>query len=578
MSILLGFEAGNGRPVSIPSDRHIAITGQTQQSGKTTTLEALVHRSGLRAVAFVTKRGEKSFRVAEPIAPYFRERTDWQFVAAVLEAHVSEKLKFQRSWIMKLCEVHNARDGKWPAPRTLHDVLGNVEIALEKARGINESVYIELREYLKSVVPQIERLPYVPRLELRPGLNVMDLGAYCDSSALQSLVIRSVLEWVYQREKNVVVIVPEAWQFIPQGRSSPVRLAAEELIRKGATNRNYVWIDSQDIAGVDKLLLRSVGVWLFGVQREVRELKRTLDHIPELGRRPKPQEIATLSKGQFIVCFDTAMHKVYVQPAWMSSEVHAQAIARGEERVESAREVLREFVEIRKTVSPAVAVPTNQEADTTVSSEPVPRGVAADPLPPLTEIDPPTDADLSSSQRQYKFPDRDDEEAMWKEKYEDLQADYEKLRAAHDVLAKRVARLTERVPSPQAKAATPAGPNGSVDFETLYVYIRQRAMTDPGILQILTEHPELAVKVTRVTIQTDHSTLRGRLALMLSKKFFDQPRKGQAAYDELQRIGFKCAKPNVYRELDALAGLGFVVREEDGYQAVPGMKIRIVEQ
>jgi len=34
----------------------LAVTGQTQQSGKTTTLEALISRSKLRALTFVTKR------------------------------------------------------------------------------------------------------------------------------------------------------------------------------------------------------------------------------------------------------------------------------------------------------------------------------------------------------------------------------------------------------------------------------------------------------------------------------------------------------------------------------------------
>ena len=48
------------RAVEIPI-RHMAVTGQTQEAGKTTALEALIARSGLRAVTFVTKRGEGSF-------------------------------------------------------------------------------------------------------------------------------------------------------------------------------------------------------------------------------------------------------------------------------------------------------------------------------------------------------------------------------------------------------------------------------------------------------------------------------------------------------------------------------------
>jgi hypothetical protein len=42
------------------------------------------------------------------------------------------------------------------------------------------------------------------------------------------------------------------------------------------------------------------------------------------------------------VCWEKQMFRVYVQPAWMTG-LHAEAIARGEEPVESAREVVRDF-------------------------------------------------------------------------------------------------------------------------------------------------------------------------------------------------------------------------------------------
>jgi len=51
----------------------------------------------------------------------------------------------------------------------------------------------------------------------------------------------------------------------------PVKLAAQTLIRKGAALRNYLWIDSQDMAGVWKLALRAATVWVIGVQREALE-------------------------------------------------------------------------------------------------------------------------------------------------------------------------------------------------------------------------------------------------------------------------------------------------------------------
>ena len=72
----LGFEIGTGAPVTI-EPAHMAITGQTQQSGKTTTLEALVTRSNRTALTFITKRGEGSFATGRRVQPYFRDRADW---------------------------------------------------------------------------------------------------------------------------------------------------------------------------------------------------------------------------------------------------------------------------------------------------------------------------------------------------------------------------------------------------------------------------------------------------------------------------------------------------------------------
>jgi hypothetical protein len=338
-SVLLGFEVGSGEPVEIPIG-HMAVTGQSNVSGKTTTLEGVVSRCGLTAIAFLTKRGEGSFRVAQPIAPYFKDRTDWLFISSLLEAIVSEKLKFQRSEIIKLCQDYSGPEGSWKQPKTLADVEKNAETALLKARGIAARVYTELFEYLRTLVPQIETLPYSKKLQLHRGLNVMDLTPY--DFALQALVVRSVLEWIKDKATKTIVVIPEAWKFAPKVRRSPVSMAAEELIRQGAALENFIWCDSQDLAGVSAVLLRQVTVWLFGVQRDAREIERTLDHIPADFEKPTRADIATLGRGEFIVAFGTELRRVYVQPAWMTG-VHAQAIARGEESVDTAREIVRDF-------------------------------------------------------------------------------------------------------------------------------------------------------------------------------------------------------------------------------------------
>jgi hypothetical protein len=62
--VKLGYEIKTGKEVSVKPS-HLIVTGITQLSGKTTTLEALIKRSGLKAVIFKTKIGEKSFTEGE---------------------------------------------------------------------------------------------------------------------------------------------------------------------------------------------------------------------------------------------------------------------------------------------------------------------------------------------------------------------------------------------------------------------------------------------------------------------------------------------------------------------------------
>jgi hypothetical protein len=313
-TVPLGFEVGTGMPVAIPL-RNLAVTGQTQESGKTTTLEALVARAGVRALAFVTKRGEGAFADGRRVLPYFRDRADWQFVDALLAAQLGEKNRFLRSWIIRICRT----------TQTLAEVRAAVQEALKTARGINLGVYTQLDAYLELIVPEIARATLAPAIALAPGLNVMDVAAY--STPMQMLFVQSALDWINARESGVVTIIPEAWEFVPEGKGSPVKASAEALVRKGSGLRNFIWIDSQDMAGVDKVVLRGCPVWLIGVQREANEIRRNLANIPASLARPTAADVATLTQGQFFACFRDRVVRTYVQPAWMAA-ADAQAWAR----------------------------------------------------------------------------------------------------------------------------------------------------------------------------------------------------------------------------------------------------------
>jgi hypothetical protein len=325
--IPLGFAVPSGDPVAIPVG-HMAVVGQTQQAGKTTTLEACAARvpEDFAVLAFVTKRGEGGFtNGVRDVPPYFREQANWEYVSSILEATLRERMKFERSWIMRACKK----------AETLADVHRNVKTLMATAKGLSADIYYQLDHYLDKIVPQVKAIgPFRP-LTLTKGAaaltNVMDLSAF--SSEMQGLIIASCLENVYRSSHNTIVIVPEAWEFMPRARKSPVNYAAELFIRKGGALKNYLWIDSQDLAGVHTPVLKQVQIWLLGVQREINEVKRTLAHIHGV-KKPKVDAVAGLGLGQFIACMGQQAITTYVQPTWLT-EGAAQQIAQGAKLYES---------------------------------------------------------------------------------------------------------------------------------------------------------------------------------------------------------------------------------------------------
>lgn len=487
------FEVGTGRPIALPL-AHLAITGQTQEAGKTTALEALALRSGRKAIAFLTKRGEGSFIVQHPIPPYFAEPVNdaenplWKWVKGILESNQQRKMTFEESWLIKACESPRLAENLADVASNIQELLSgksHLEMKHEKGSsrgkmkqvrvwdrkpvsGMNESIYTSLNAYFKIVLPQIARLPLSPKgLRLRPGLNVMDLSDFATDT--QALVIRSVLEWVYRYEENTIVIIPEAWEFVPRGKNSPVRMAAEIFIRKAAAMRNFMWIDSQDIVGVDYMLFRGTKVWLLGVQRQKDEVQRTLDAIPDLPNKPTKTQILTLQNGQFYACFGTEIRKIYVQPAWMESEVHAQAIARGEESVTSARKILDEFVETQEPQADdeteahekTDGIAAGRSDDTGIESGSGSAGQKPSFSGESVEVSRGSGDEESANDTQFPHygrspgEDKSDEdgsgaasedESMWREKYEELKVEHGQLMEAHDALAAWKAELIKKFP------------------------------------------------------------------------------------------------------------------------------------
>jgi vacuolar-type H+-ATPase subunit H len=330
--ILLGYEVGSGEPVFVPL-HHLAIFGMTQLSGKTTTLEGLISRSLLKAIAFITKRGEAGFTMYNLVTPYYKPRADWQFVEGLVNVALGEKVKYEpgmRYGIMKVCK--GRKDLKEIQKAAL-------ELARETKREFMKAVYEKLAAYLEIVIPELEKWIFSDRLELSEGINVMDLSGM--RLETQHLVIASTIEYAFANLDHVIVIIPEAWETIPQSKMTPVKWVAQQFIRKGAALGNYLWLDSQDIGGIDKTPLRQCDNWLMGRMKEAHEVERILKQL--LGMKVAAAEIQTLSLGHFYAAIGNDVRKVYVLPVGVPESVGVE-VARGIRTPESVRD---EFLKVK---------------------------------------------------------------------------------------------------------------------------------------------------------------------------------------------------------------------------------------
>lgn len=518
--ILLGFEIGTGKEVRVPY-AHTVVCGQTQASGKTTTLEGMLSRTGdppRPALAFLTKRAEGAFAGAHIIPPYFRDRADWQFVEAILEAMMRERMKYERQWIIRVCQ----------GARSLAQVANNVELALhgdkkhKAASGYAAGMYLQLSEYFKLLMPELERLKlsmHGAALDLSPGLNVMDLSEY--STEMQSLSIASSMEEIYRR-RNVITVIPEAWEFLPQARNTPVKLAGEALIRKGAAAHNFMWLDSQDITGVDKRVLKQVGVWILGVQREINEVEHTLSQMAVPKKlKPQVEDVMQLRRGQFFVCFEDVMKKVYVLPSWMPENF--------------GRKIAMEPL-------PGIASTMMRDAIRDLQ----PKHAAARSVP----------AQLSEEDENVDFKSAYEEQKSRADRLE------ERVRQLERDIRRDIAEGNSTLPDPK-RAATPSGD------------------TEEVAMSLEVKRPVIDVTKRRYVIEANDEDQFGRLALLLSEGFFDSPKKGEHINKEFIVRGWaaQAGRPSPKNlDMAKLAEYGFIrIVGQGSYQSVPGMKVNVKE-
>jgi len=565
VNILAGYEIGSGRPVEIPIT-HMAITGQTQRSGKTTAMEALSERAakrgGFRSIAFLTKRGESAFQFGHEVPPYFEERADWKFVKDLFEQITGYSQNDKEAEIIRLCQGAKSLETVWErVRRNLGLQRGEFAKNLRLSKRADD-MYIRMNAYFEEIMPKLANVPRSKKLDLRRGMNVIDLRPY--EQSIQQLLLTNAFQWVYENEERVIFIVPEAWYFLSEERGSITRTAGREFIRRSAALENFLWADCQDIRGLDKTVLGQVGVWLVGNQRELNEVARTIKSFVSDPHPPSVTDIMTLGIGEFYVLHGPESRRTYVQPVW--ADAHSCALyAKDRDQAGRPRRALPKMpAPPKRSEIPAEASPVpnarenargfeddpgNSAGREWLPSKPAGGGATLGTLPPPS------------------VPDID----QLRENVAALRNDINKI---FELLGQKNQREAS-LPKPEKRTNSTIGEECSPDLEQIYQFVRRRALQDPELLSVLAAKPELRVTVTRPVIEADGNTLRGRLALLIHKGFFAQPTNASRAYDELARTWRNVGKPNVYKECDALTEMGFLTKEEGGYQAVPEMKITV---
>jgi len=333
--VLLGFKVPSGEPYYVPI-HHTSFTGMSDLSGKSTGQEAKYRREvevepKRKILVFLTKRGEKTFFGANKIKPFYKAQGDWEHIRGLLEASWHERLKFETPWLYNVCKYPTLAKSEEEVFERLHTAIERDEEPKtgKPIRDFDKKIYTHLYAYLEKIIPVIRasKDQFSDKLELKPGLNVMDLTPWYANEEVQTLSIASAMKHILSNEYDTDIGMPEAWKMLPEGRNTPVKLLFERYIREGATNGNFLTIDAQDLGGVDKTHLRQVSIWIMGKMMQINEVKRLLEQIPRVP--VKPEDFQTLKLGHFYAVngIENTVDLIYIWP-WDVPEGMAMAVAK----------------------------------------------------------------------------------------------------------------------------------------------------------------------------------------------------------------------------------------------------------
>ncbi|MBI4128394.1 MAG: hypothetical protein HY459_05020 [Parcubacteria group bacterium] len=338
MNIHLGFEVPSGEPKEIPIF-HTVITGQTQYSGKSTTVKSMIEKyvaKGFSVLVFDTKETALDYgEVGVETPVVVRDTLDSLELLSLLESIMQTKLTRYYSILNEIClgGPHVNVNGK---ANSLQEIVDRAKYLDEHSRGFVQGAARTIWDLVIRLINQTKDLPTVTHLQLNEGINRMSINNLKPES--QQIVVATALEDILTMYKrNVIVVLDEAFKFIPEGRGSACAWAVERYITQGAMTGLFLIISSQFLAITNKDPLKACPVKILGTQDHPTEVKHTLDLMS--GVKLSKDSVMRLKIGHFAVATKESPDPVtvYVQPEWLPDDI-AVKIARGEIPVKDAEQ------------------------------------------------------------------------------------------------------------------------------------------------------------------------------------------------------------------------------------------------
>jgi len=326
------FSVPSGEPVTL-EPFHYAIIGQTQFSGKSTLIKRLadwVAAQGYMVLVFDTKETEADYAgFGEEVPVCLRETTDSFVLIGLLESMFRRRLTPYYATLSRLTEGAKGFD----------DIIARAKglEAKTKSSWLRDACRV-LYDLLGRLKQETSKVETVPQLKLYPGINRMAINDF--SLEAQQLIVKNAFEdalTFYKR--NLILVIDEAFKFLPQGYSSAASRAVMNVMTQGAKTGLFGWISTQFLAVTDKDPLKACAVKFLGTQDHITEVKHTLDLIPEARGKFSADDIMKLKLGHWILVRKRPafVGVVYALPVGVPEEV-GHKVALGELNPEHVRD------------------------------------------------------------------------------------------------------------------------------------------------------------------------------------------------------------------------------------------------